>query len=89
MSTSGIIGKFLAVAITIVMLVLSQPRLVSAFELVYEIRANNGTELLGDPLQRLVGTLDADNSVRVGVKVRPGLWIGYSSRDGLSMVLDF
>jgi hypothetical protein len=89
MSSLSTIGRLSALVIAVAMLVFLQPRQVSAFELVYEIRATNGTELAGDRLQRLAGVLDPDNSVRVGIELRPDLWLGYSSRDGVTMVLDF
>jgi hypothetical protein len=88
-NTLSIIGKLSAVAIAVMMLVSWQPKTASAFEPVYEIRAKNGTDLVGGPLQRLVAVLDPHNSVRVGVEMRPDLWIGYSSRHGLAMVFDF
>jgi hypothetical protein len=88
-STFSIIGKFSVVATIIMMLVSSQPRPASAFEPVYEIRAKNGTDVIGDRFQKVAGALDPENFVRIGVELGSDLWIGYDSEHGLAMVLDF
>lgn len=89
MNAEHIIGKLSVLVTIIVVLVVFYPRPASAVEPVFEIRAKNGTAVAGYPAQRLVGALDPDNSVRIGVELGSGLWIGYTSRHGLAMVFEF
>ncbi len=83
------IGKLLGLLAIAFCLAILQPPLASAFEPVLDIRAKDGTAVIGDPFQKLAGAMDPENSVRIGVELRSGLWAGYDSRHGLAMVLDF
>jgi hypothetical protein len=80
------LSGLLALAISLSTL---QPPPASAFEPVFEIRAKNGTAVVGAPFQRLAGVMDPDNSVRIGLELRSGLWIGYSSQHGLATVYEY
>lgn len=83
------IGKLSGLLAIVISLAILQPPPASAFEPVFDIRAKNGTAVIGDPFQKLAGVMDPENSVRVGVELRSGLWIGYSSQHGLAIVFDY
>jgi hypothetical protein len=85
----SMIGKLSAITAMFIILTVLQPLSASALEPVFQIRAKNGHTIVGDPLQRLSGVLDPENSVRIGVELGPGLWAGYDSTHGLAMVLEF
>ncbi|MGO9567245.1 MAG: hypothetical protein ACLP5H_06880 [Desulfomonilaceae bacterium] len=89
MNGRSMIGKLSAMTATLLFLTVLQPLSVSALEPVFEIRAKDGHTVVGDPLQRLSDVLDAENSVRIGVELRPGLRAGIDSEHGLALVFEF
>jgi hypothetical protein len=89
MNCLSMIGKLSAITAMLIFLTVLQPLSASALEPVFEIRAKDGHTIVGAPFQRLSSVLDAENTVRIGVELRPGLRAGYDSEHGLAMVFEF
>ena len=89
MNTRYIIGKLSVLAATMMVLVAFQPITASGVEPVFEIRAKDGTAIVGDTTHRLAGAMDPENTVRVGFELRPGMMIGFNSKHGFGLLLEF
>ena len=89
MTGSSAIRKLSATTAMLIFLTVLQPLSAFALEPVFEVRAKDGHTVVGDPLQKLSGVLNPENSVRLGVELRPGLNIGFASEQGLGMILQF
>lgn len=89
MNARYIIGKLSVLAAIMMVLVVFQPKTASAVEPVFEIRAKDGHTIVDAPFQRLSGAMDAENYVRMGIELRRGIRIGFDSKHGFGLVLDF
>ncbi len=85
----SVIGKLFVIATILLLLAALQPPSASALESVFEIRAKNGHTIVGGSFPRLFGVLNPENSLRIGVELRPGLMIGFESEHGLGMIFQF
>ena len=89
MNARYLIGKLSVLATIMMVLVVFQPKTASGLEPVFEIRAKDGTAIVGETAHRLAGAMDPENSVRMGIELRPGMTIGFDSKHGFGMVLEF
>lgn len=60
-----------------------------AFQPVFEIRTKHGTVADGTLTQKFADATDPENSLRIGIELKHGIWLGYDSAHGLAMVYEF
>lgn len=89
MNARYMIGKLLVLAAIMMVLVVFQPKTASGVEPVFEMRAKDGTAIVGEKAHRLAGVMDPENTVRMGIELRPGMIIGFHSKHGFGLVLEF
>ena len=89
MNARCIIGKLSVLATIMMVLVVFQPTTASGIEPVFEIRAKDGTAIVGETAHRLAGAMDPENTVRMGFELRAGMMIGFNSKHGFGLVLEF
>jgi hypothetical protein len=89
MSARRIIGKMSAVAAVVTVLTALVAVPVAAWDTVFEIRAKDGTAIVGETTHRLAGAMDPENTVRMGFELRPGMMIGFNSKYGFGLVMEF
>ena len=82
-------GKLSAITAILIFLTALQPLSASALEPVFKIRAKDGHTIVGAPFQMLSGVMDPENTVRMGIELRPGMIIGFHSKHGFGLVLEF
>jgi len=83
------IGKLTAIVTVATILTFFVALPASALDTVFEIRARNGPVGLDEPGSTLVRLMDPQNSVRVGVELRPGMLIGFDSKYGVGIIVEF
>jgi hypothetical protein len=89
MNALNIIGKLSVLATIMMVLVLFQPSTASGIEPVFEIRAKDGTAIVGETARKLAGSMDPENTVRMGLELRPRMMIGFNSKHGFGLLLEF
>jgi hypothetical protein len=89
MNGLSMMGKLSAITAILIFLTALQPLSASALEPVFEIRAKDGHTIGDAPFQKLSAGMDPENTVRMGFELRPGMMIGFNSKYGLGLVLEF
>jgi len=77
--------KTILISILIATFAAASPPAASAWNMVFEIRANSGQPAPETNFQAL---MDPQNSVTIGVELM-GIRIGYDSRNGIAAVIEF
>ena len=85
----SMMGKLSAITAILIFLTALQPLSASALEPVFEIRARDGHTIVDAPFQKLSAVMDPENYVRMGIELRPGMTIGFNSKHGFGLVLEF